>query len=96
MPSDQSTSDISLNITSHALKRWNERSDVPKIYPGSAWNEAATVVGTDLDADEVRYHSLTGTLLLRKDTSLVTVIDVETTSRQTRTAIDRFRAGGSA
>jgi len=85
----------SLYITSHALKRWNERSEVPRIYPGTAWKEGTAVVGTEFEADEVRYHSLTGTLLLRKDRSLITVIDVETTSRQTRAAIDR-QAGGSA
>jgi len=85
------TPDESIRVSSHALKRWNERSSVPSIYPAAAWNDAYPILGTDFHADEVRHHESSGTVLLRKGRTLVTVIDVDSTTPQTRAAINRIR-----
>lgn len=76
-----------IHVTVHAYHRWRSRSDQPEQSPDDAWFVADPVEGTTFDADEVRYHDDSGTLLLRKDRSLVTVIDIDAATAQTRNAV---------
>jgi hypothetical protein len=61
-------------------ERWPERSHDTERSSVEAWDDAIEFVGagTRLSADEIRYSHETRTVILRKDTSLVTAIDVVT------------------
>jgi len=86
---------MSIELSDHAYDRWHSRSDNPSLDPVVAWINGTPVEGTDLEGDEVRYHDRTGTLLVRKDVVLVTVIDVDNAVPQTRDAVDDgLRADG--
>lgn len=65
-------------VTDHAAERWHERTESPGIGPIVAWNESERRDISELSGDEIRYHRATETLLVRKGTALVTVIDVNT------------------
>lgn len=83
-------------VSRHAELRWHQRSATPEIWPGTAWDSAEPVPGTTLDADEVRYHSPSSTLLLRKRRTLVTVIDVESLSAQNHRRLEAAIGGEPA
>lgn len=72
----------------HAYDHWHKRADDPSVAPMMAWEDSLKVVeGHGFDADEVRYHHETQTVLLRKDIAIVTVIDVPTARRKGRKAV---------
>jgi ribulose 1,5-bisphosphate synthetase/thiazole synthase len=81
-------------VSSHALRRWNERSVTPGVWNGDAWARAIVVDENAIEcvtADEVRYHPPSETVLLRKAQNIVTVIHVETMD-----AVDRCRVRNAA
>jgi len=87
---------VSVVLTDHAIDRWQERSQQPSFDPIVAWIQGVEVEGTTLDGDEVRYHAGTDTCLVRKDTVIVTVVDVSSASRQTCQAVAALDGGGEA
>jgi len=74
-------------------ERWPQRSDDPDVEPLTAWAEGTRIPGTGLDADEVRYHERTETVLLRRNNTLVTVLDATTANPAVRNAIYHFGRG---
>jgi hypothetical protein len=71
-----------INLTDHAAVRWKQRTDNPGVGPIVAWNEAIRAEPADVVADEVRYHESTDTLLVRRQTRLVTVLPADTYQTQ--------------
>lgn len=67
-----------LIVSEHAAERWHQRTDAPGIGPLVAWNAAERRDIDGLHGDEIRYHRETETLLIQKDSVLVTVVDVST------------------
>jgi len=73
-----------LNIKHHAgVERWEERSDDPHTSILRAWADGIVLDAHDiathnLQADEIRYHHETTTVILRRDIALVTAIDYRT------------------
>lgn len=65
-----------VRVTSHAADRWHERTDSPGIGPRGAYIEGTPVPdgSHEFNADEVRHHRPSGTLLLRRGDRLVTVV----------------------
>jgi hypothetical protein len=84
-----------IELSEHAVERWKARTpSSTKIGPRVAWLDAEDAVvpePTGLDADEVRYHAPTRTVLLRKDSHMVTVIDLSALRTQARRAVARVR-----
>jgi len=76
-----------ITVSGHAAERWHERTDEPGIGPIVAWNEAERRHVPDLDAEEIRYHRPTETLLLQNGGVLVTVINVSTARKQVQQAV---------
>ncbi|MCU4799716.1 hypothetical protein OB920_04965 [Halobacteria archaeon HArc-gm2] len=75
-------------VSSHVSeRRWLQRSDNPIMDPVDAWADATPIYGHGLEGDEVRHHDHTGTVLVRKDDTLVTAIDVEGAKRSIRNAV---------
>jgi hypothetical protein len=70
--------------------RWFQRSDDPVMAPEDAWADATTIHGHGLEGDEVRYHEHTETVLVRKNDTLVTVIDAPTAKWTVRQAVQQF------
>jgi hypothetical protein len=60
----------------HLAMRWDERTDPDTVAPETAWEEASRLRDVELltGADECRYHQDTGTILLRVNHTLVTVM----------------------
>jgi len=87
-----------IRVSSHALERWLERSDATLTDPADAWVAGVPVPvhPTDLQAHEVRYHDDSGTLLLRKNRTIVTVLHVRSVSPDTRRAVLEVTGGVSA
>lgn len=79
-----------IDLTDHAAERWAARSADVDHGPIVAWIEGEPVTGHDLDADEVRYHPESGTVLLRRDEALVTVLDIATARPPVRRAVCRL------
>ena len=71
-------------------RRWLQRSDDPVMDPLDAWADATPIYGHGLEGDEVRHHAHTGTVLVRKDDTLVTAIDVEGAKQSVRRAVHYF------
>lgn len=68
-------------VSEHAEDMWAQRTDSP-LDIDEAWDVADRVfTRTGIDADEVRYHPPTDTVILRKGTALVTAIRVEDSSK---------------
>jgi len=84
---------VSVVVTDHARERWDDRTQQPSFDPIVAWIQGVEVEGTSLDGDEVRYHAWTDTCLVRKDTAIVTVVDVSSATRQTRKAVAALDRG---
>ena len=81
-----------LHVTDHVdSRRWLQRSDGPVMDPIDAWVHAVPLRGHGLEGDEVRYHEHTRTVLVRKNTSLVTVLDAEDLPSQVRHAVHLVR-----
>ncbi len=74
-------------VSKHALKRWFQRSATPEMDPALAWAEATEIRGHGLEGDEVRYHTPSETVIIRKGNTLVTVIAVESAMPTVRTAV---------
>jgi len=66
-----------IHVTDHAHDRWAERADHSSAAgPQIAWSEGVVItVPHGLDGDEVRYHAASETVLVRRNASIVTVID---------------------
>lgn len=77
-----------IDLTDHAAERWAARSADVDHGPVVAWVEGAPVAEPHgLDADEVRFHRPSGTVLLRRDEAIVTVIDADTAKSALRRAL---------
>lgn len=64
----------------HALGRWLERTDPNLgIPPSDAWREAyeMSFVPAGSDAEEIRYHAVTNTALLRRQHTIMTVLSMD-------------------
>lgn len=66
-------------VTGHAGDRWDDRTRDDSVAPETAWEHSQRIRagGPFHGADEVHYHQETGTLLLRKASTLMTVYDVD-------------------
>lgn len=68
-------------ISEHAAERWHQRRSEPAdgqtVGPQVAWVDAQVVPAASylFDCDSARYHEATDTVFLRKDTTIVTVLD---------------------
>lgn len=80
-----------VELSAHARSRWTTRSDVPWVDLELAWYAGVELTVSGFDADEVRYHQRSETLLVRRDVTIVTVIDATDVCRDTRAAIDAVR-----
>ena len=77
-----------LHVTDHVdSRRWLQRSDDPVMDPVDAWEHGRLLRGHGLEGDEVRYHEHTETVLVRKSTNLVTVLDASDLPSQVRYAV---------
>ncbi|MBO4248414.1 hypothetical protein IL252_11370 [Halomicrobium sp. IBSBa] len=56
--------------------------------PEDAWMDGVPLHVHDLEADEVRYHRHTGTVLLCRNGTLVTVVDEDNLRPTTRAAVE--------
>lgn len=74
-------------VSKHAADRWADRSDRPDLPPAVAWLHAEPVRDPPLSGDEFRYHDSADVLLIRKDRTLVTVIDIATARPRVRAAV---------
>jgi hypothetical protein len=63
------------------------RSETPHLRPLEAWHQGERLENHGLDGDEARYHARSGTVLVRKDDTLVTVVDVETAIQPVQDAV---------
>ncbi|NHN59830.1 MULTISPECIES: hypothetical protein [Halorussus] len=79
-----------LQVSDHAERRWLERSEAPCMAVLNAWGAATPIYGHGLEGDEVRYHELSETVLVRKNTQLVTVIHAPTAKLTVRRAVHHF------
>lgn len=82
---------MSIELSAHARSRWDSRSAVPWLDPVLAWYAAVELKESAFDADEVRYHRRSETVLVRCDTTIVTVVDATDVRQATRAAIDAVR-----
>ncbi|MFC7028477.1 hypothetical protein ACFQJ5_14440 [Halomicroarcula sp. GCM10025324] len=83
-----------LHVTDHVdSRRWLQRSDDPVMDPVDAWAHGVRLRGHGLEGDEVRYHEHTRTVLVRKNTSLVTVLNATDLPSQVRYAVRLVREG---
>lgn len=76
--------------TDHAQTQWTMRTgQYPPPDLVDVWDRSRPVPDThDLDADEVRYDAESDILLVRKDKSITTVVHIQTTTDQTKSAVD--------
>jgi len=81
-------------VSGHAYHRWRARATDAQCGPADAWTDGQSIECPVLDGDEFRYHDATETVLVRKETTLVTVIDVHTASSGVREAVET--AGGES
>ena len=80
-----------LEVSSHVLNvRWPQRSADRTTDPRDAWTDGKTIYGHGLEGDEARYHAPTGTVLVRKDDTLITVIRADTAKPSVQHAIYYF------
>jgi len=84
---------LSVSVTDHAFRRWHQRSDCPALDPAVAWVQAIEFECPTLEGDEIRYHEDSNTCLVRKDSDLVTVIDVSEAPWETRQAVAAINGG---
>ncbi|MDS0253234.1 hypothetical protein [Haloarcula argentinensis] len=83
---------MSLQPSSHiSERRWLQRSDDPVMDPVDAWEHGERLTGHGLDGEEVRYHEHTGTVLIRRDQTLVTVMDEQDLNTVTWMAVQHRR-----
>lgn len=82
-----------VGVTEHAAERWLDRADDDfDGGPRTAWFDGFLVDEPHgLEADEVRLHEPSGTVLVRKDVDLVTVIDVENMKPELASAVRATR-----
>lgn len=71
-------------------ERWPQRASNPDVGPLDAWRDGTQIYGHGLRADEVRYHNPTETVLLRRNHTLVTVLDATTARLSVQNAIRHF------
>lgn len=84
--------------TTHARLRWTQRSASADQSLRRAWETGETIgayAHGDLDADEVRYHERTETVIIKRAEHLTTVLDAQLIEGPPRKAIERLRDGDS-
>jgi len=84
---------VSVSLTDQAFRRWHQRSDCASLNPVVAWIEGEAFDCPSLEGDEIRFHERSNTCLVRKDTHLVTVIDVSEAPWETREAVAALSRG---
>ncbi|MGZ0745714.1 hypothetical protein [Haloparvum sp. AD34] len=87
---------MKFEVTCHALERWSVRSSMPALDIRVAWLDAIELDESDVDADEVRYHVGSEACLVRKNDSIVTVLDADNVRPKTERAIAAAIGGESA
>jgi hypothetical protein len=85
-------------VSQHAARRWRERGDADRLTATDAWNEAQRVTGvlTGSHADETRYHAASDTILIRSDTTLVSVFEAEFVAGDLPDSVRALRGGEDA
>lgn len=79
---------MSVELSAHARSRWASRAAVPWVDPLLAWTAGVTLPESAFDADEVRYHRRSETVLVRQDTTIVTVVDATDVRPATQAGIE--------
>lgn len=87
---------MKFEVTSHALERWSVRSSMPALDIRVAWLDAIELDDSDVNGDEVRYHANSETCLVRKNDSIITVLDADNVRPKTERAISAAIGGESA
>jgi hypothetical protein len=64
----------SLSVTNHAELRWLQRSETVELTPREAWQEGY-YVGCEDRGGTTRLHPPTETILLKRDDTLITVLN---------------------
>jgi hypothetical protein len=64
-----------IDVSTHARGRWVSRSDCQRVDPRIAWDEAESFELHNLTGDEGRWHEEGGVILIRKNCTIVTVLD---------------------
>lgn len=77
-------------VSEHAAKQWLARTDAPDVFPITAWEQGVPIECDALSGDEFRYHDASDTILIRRNETIVTVIDPATA------AADRVREAVAA
>lgn len=74
--SAQTARDRPAFVTAHAADRWDERTPPDAVAPETAWTASTRVraAARAEGVDEARVHQASGAVLLRRDTSIVTVL----------------------
>lgn len=82
-----------IQVTTHAKLRWTMRSGDLVRSLTSAWEDGLTVTEHgDIQADEVRLHEPTGTLIVRQGSHLTTVLRANYADEQVQAAIEEVTA----
>lgn len=68
------------NVSRHAVDRFRKRASLSASTVADAWNrgESLNINRTKIDGEEARYDDTYRTILVRKGTTIVTVLDAET------------------
>lgn len=68
-----------ITVSVHAGEQWHRRTNSPGIGPRGAWIDGEPYVGEEArrHVDEMRHHPPSGTILLRKGNTLVTVLPAD-------------------
>ena len=78
--------------TNHARLRWTMRSGRLDQAVSAAWDEAVPIPRHgDIRAAEIRYHDATGTLLIRQNDRVTTVLQADFVDEEVRAAIAEVR-----
>lgn len=95
MPTSRVVISVSVELSAHARSRWATRSALPWLDPTLAWAAAVKLPESAFDAEEVRYHRRSETLLVRRDTTIVTVVDATDVRPATRDGLAALRKEAS-
>lgn len=79
-----------LTVSSHADDQWDERTELPELYPISAWENGFLVPEPHgMEAEEIQYHHPSRQALLRKRTTIVTSVTASNGRYELKRAIIR-------
>lgn len=81
-----------IEVSKHAGERWHEHTTHPGVGPVVAWNRGIPLVAMDgLDGEEARVLEDVGdegVVMVRKDDTMVTVVNVATASPAVQGVVD--------